>query len=156
MATRPWREIRRPLSPEREAQIQADIAAELARMKLAELRKARQLTQTTVAAILGIAQGDVSKLERRTDAYVGTLRNYIEALGGRLRVMAEFPDAEPPPARPRGTSVKFGTGDARSTEGGYFLNRAQNVSRRIASTAKTTTVVAATASSASDIASLPS
>ena len=64
-------------------------------MKLPELRRARQLTQKTVAEVLGIAQGDVSKLERRTDAYVGTLRNYIEALGGRLRVTAEFPDTEP-------------------------------------------------------------
>jgi transcriptional regulator with XRE-family HTH domain len=57
--------------------------------------KARQLTQKTVADILGIAQGDVSKLERRTDAYVGTLRNYIEALGGSLRITAQFPDADP-------------------------------------------------------------
>jgi transcriptional regulator with XRE-family HTH domain len=95
MATRPWREVRRPLSPKREAQIQAEIAAELSRMKLPELRKARQLTQKTVADILGIAQGDVSKLERRTDAYVGTLRNYIEALGGSLRITAQFPDADP-------------------------------------------------------------
>lgn len=95
MPTKPWREIRRQLSPEREAQIQAQIEAELARMKLPELRRARQLTQKTVADLLGIAQGDVSKLERRTDAYVATLRNYIEALGGKLRVMAEFPDADP-------------------------------------------------------------
>jgi predicted XRE-type DNA-binding protein len=95
MATRPWREIRRPLSPEREAQVQARIAAELSRMKLPELRKARQLTQKTVADILGIAQGDVSKLERRTDAYVATLRNYIEALGGSLCITAQFPNANP-------------------------------------------------------------
>ncbi|HEV3089544.1 MAG TPA: XRE family transcriptional regulator [Candidatus Elarobacter sp.] len=95
MPTKSWRQIRRELSPEREAQIQADIEAELARMKLPELRRARQLTQKTVADLLGIAQGDVSKLERRTDAYVATLRNYIEALGGKLRIMAEFPDAEP-------------------------------------------------------------
>ena len=95
MPTRPWREIRRQLSPDREARIQSEIRAELARMKLPELRRARQMTQKTVAGVLGIAQGDVSKLERRTDAYVGTLRNYIEALGGRLRVMAEFPDTEP-------------------------------------------------------------
>ena len=95
MATRPWREIRRPLSTQREAQIQADIAAELSRMKLPELRRARQLTQKAVANILGIAQGDVSKLERRTDAYVATRRNYIEALGGSLRITAQFPNADP-------------------------------------------------------------
>lgn len=94
MPTRPWREIRRPLSPEREARIEADIETALARMKLPELRRARQLTQKAVADLLGMAQGDVSKLERRTDAYVGTLRNYIEALGGRLRITAQFPDAE--------------------------------------------------------------
>jgi transcriptional regulator with XRE-family HTH domain len=95
MPTRPWRAIRRPLSPEREAKIQADIEAEIARMKLPDLRKARALTQQSVANVLGIAQGDVSKLERRTDTYVGTLRGYIEALGGRLRILAEFPGSSP-------------------------------------------------------------
>jgi transcriptional regulator with XRE-family HTH domain len=95
MPTRPWRAIRRPLSPEREAKIQARIEAEIARMKLPELRKARALTQQSVADVLGIAQGDVSKLERRTDTYVGTLRSYIEALGGKLRIVAEFPGSAP-------------------------------------------------------------
>ncbi len=48
-----------------------------------------------MADILGIAQGDISKLERRTDVYVRTLRRYIQAAGGRLRILAEFPGAEP-------------------------------------------------------------
>jgi hypothetical protein len=42
-----------------------------------------------------MSQGDVSRLERRTDAYVSTIRRYLEAAGGRLRILAEFPDAEP-------------------------------------------------------------
>jgi transcriptional regulator with XRE-family HTH domain len=95
MPTRPWREIRRPLSLKREAEIKVQIESELARMKLPELRRIRQLTQQSVGDLLGIAQGDVSKLERRADAYVGTLRSYIEALGGRLRILAEFPESEP-------------------------------------------------------------
>jgi transcriptional regulator with XRE-family HTH domain len=95
MTTRPWREIRRPLSPKREAQIRAKIDAEIARMQLPELRKARALTQQNVADVLGIAQGDVSKLERRGDAYIGTLRSYVEALGGKLRILAEFPESGP-------------------------------------------------------------
>jgi transcriptional regulator with XRE-family HTH domain len=95
MTTRPWREIRRPLSSAREPQIQANIEAEIARMKLPELRKARALTQQNVADVLGIAQGDVSKLERRGAAYIGTLRSYVEALGGKLRILAEFPESDP-------------------------------------------------------------
>ena len=64
-------------------------------MHLPEIRRAREMTQQTLAQTLEIAQGDVSKLERRTDAYVSTLRNYIEAMGGTLRIVAEFPEADP-------------------------------------------------------------
>ncbi len=98
MPTRPWREMRERLSkltPEQRASIDAEVLAEVARMKLHELRKARRYTQQTVAEILGIAQGDVSKLEHRTDAYVGTLRKYVQALGGTFRIVAQFPDAAP-------------------------------------------------------------
>jgi transcriptional regulator with XRE-family HTH domain len=98
VTTKPWREIRAErskLSPAERAAIDQEVRAEIARMKLPQIRRARTLSQETVADILGIAQGDVSKLERRTDVYVRTLRRYVEATGGRLRIVAEYPDAEP-------------------------------------------------------------
>jgi hypothetical protein len=98
MATKPWREIRAErskLTQEQRDAIDAQVLADVSRMHLPELRKARQLTQETVAELSQMAQGDVSKLERRTDAYIGTLRRYVRALGGNLRILAEFPDSEP-------------------------------------------------------------
>jgi transcriptional regulator with XRE-family HTH domain len=98
MPTKPWREIRQTrskLTPEERARIDAEVIADVQRMRLPELRKARQLSQATLADLLCMSQGDVSRLERRTDVYVSTIRRYLEAAGGRLRILAEFPDAEP-------------------------------------------------------------
>jgi len=61
---------------------------------LGELRRARQLTQETLAETLGMSQSEVSKVERRTDLYVSTLRRYIEAMGGELQIFARFPNGE--------------------------------------------------------------
>ena len=57
-----------------------------------QLRKARELTQTRIAEELHMGQGDVSKLERRTDMYVGTLASYLQAVGAHLEIRAVFPD----------------------------------------------------------------
>lgn len=83
------------LSAERLAEADAEANLELAQMHLAELRKALHFTQQSIAANTGMAQGEVSRIERRTDAYVSTVRSYIEAMGGKLRLIAEFPDGEP-------------------------------------------------------------
>ena len=61
-------------------------------MSLHQLRKARELTQARIAEDLHIGQGDVSKLERRTDMYVSTLANYLQAVGADLEIRAVFPD----------------------------------------------------------------
>ena len=61
-------------------------------MPMHELRRAKQLSQVQLAALLKIKQGSVSKLERRTDLYISTLRRYIEAMGGNLELRANFPD----------------------------------------------------------------
>ena len=63
-------------------------------MPLDELRKARQMTQAKLAQSLGVNQGEVSKIEHRTDLYLSTLSEYVEALGGRLEIRAVFPDRE--------------------------------------------------------------
>lgn len=61
-------------------------------MPLNELRAARKLTQEKLAENLNVKQAAVSKLERRTDMYVSTLREFISAMGGELEITARFPD----------------------------------------------------------------
>lgn len=79
---------------------QAAIAQETERliaeeMTLRELRQARQRSQAVVGEILQINQAAVSKIERRTDMYVSTLRSFIQAMGGDLEIIAHFPDRPP-------------------------------------------------------------
>jgi transcriptional regulator with XRE-family HTH domain len=64
-------------------------------MTLQELRQARQLTQVRIAKALGISQDGVSRLEKRSDFLLSTLRKTVEAMGGNLSLVAEFPDREP-------------------------------------------------------------
>ena len=84
--------LRDKMSPERRARNQEAAAAMLAEMPLHELRRARELSQASLAKVLGVQQGTVSKMERRTDMYLSTLRSYIEAMGGDLVIEAKFPD----------------------------------------------------------------
>ncbi len=64
-------------------------------MTLQELRRAREMTQVRMAKNLGIAQKQISEIEKRTDMHISTLRRSIEAMGGKLSLIAEFPDREP-------------------------------------------------------------
>jgi transcriptional regulator with XRE-family HTH domain len=64
-------------------------------MTLAKLREARLRSQVQIAEKLGIKQAAVSRLERRTDMYLSTLRELITAMGGTLQITAEFPDRPP-------------------------------------------------------------
>ena len=71
----------------------AELIAE--EMTLQELRRAREMTQVKMAKKLGITQKQISEIERRTDMHISTLRRSIEALGGTLALVAEFPDRKP-------------------------------------------------------------
>ena len=93
MATK-WRDIRGTFSPEDEAEIEQDVLNAAAVMTLYQLREARSLTQVSLAKVLEVNQGAVSRMEKRTDMYVSTLRNFIQAMGGRLQVKAIFPEGE--------------------------------------------------------------
>ena len=64
-------------------------------MTLQELRRARKLTQTKLARSLGIAQKQISEVEKRTDMHISTLRRTVEAMGGELVLTAKFPDGAP-------------------------------------------------------------
>jgi len=80
-----------PQQRERSRKIAERLRAEMA---LADLRQARRLTQEDIAKILGNRQAAVSKIERRTDMHVSTLRRYVEALGGELEIIAHFPEGD--------------------------------------------------------------
>ena len=71
----------------------AELIAE--EMTLRELRKARKLTQVRLASRLGITQDGVSRLEKRSDLLLSTLREAVEAMGGNLSLVAQFPDRAP-------------------------------------------------------------
>jgi Helix-turn-helix domain len=75
--------------------VAAKLAAEDAAYEhsLRELRRARSLTQVELAKALGTTQPAVSEMESRTDLFISTLRNVVEAMGGHLHVFAEFDDA---------------------------------------------------------------
>ena len=88
--------IRKELSPARRKKVAARSAQLIAEeMTLPELRRARKLTQVRMAKELGIGQDGVSKLEKRADLMISTLRKTVEAMGGSLSLVAEFPDGNP-------------------------------------------------------------
>lgn len=62
---------------------------------LRELRKKQKCTQEDIAQLLGIKQENVSRLERRNNIHLSTLKDYIHALGGKLHLIVEFPNQEP-------------------------------------------------------------
>lgn len=87
-----FRDLTAGMSRERLERIEKRVQETLAEMPLHELRAARQLTQETLAETLHMSQANVSKVERRTDMYISTLRKYVEAMGGRLEITAHFDD----------------------------------------------------------------
>jgi predicted XRE-type DNA-binding protein len=97
---RNWRDVRADaaaeghLSEERVAAVTDVLRAQVRAHQLAEVRKSKHVTQKVVAAAMGVAQPRVSAIERGeiSATEIGTLRSYIEALGGRLSLVAEFDD----------------------------------------------------------------
>ncbi len=92
-----------------EARAQTLIEEELT---LRDLRHAQHLTQERMAELLGVEQENISRIERRSNLLLSTLTSYVEAMGGKLRLIAEFPDRKPvavalgdlsenPPVKPR-------------------------------------------------------
>jgi len=84
------------LSPDQRKKVEARAAELIAEeMTLRELRRARKLTQVRMARALGINQDSVSRLEKRSDLLLSTLRKTVEAMGGNLSLVAKFPDRAP-------------------------------------------------------------
>jgi transcriptional regulator with XRE-family HTH domain len=90
--TKKWSTLKASMSPSAQARVDARVRETLAAMALAEIRKAVGMTQAELAESLDVAQGSVSKVENQADMYLSTLRKYVHALGGELRLTAEFPD----------------------------------------------------------------
>ncbi len=89
-------DIIRKLTPGQRKKVEARAAQLIAEeMTLRQLRQACRLTQQKVAKSLRIGQEGVSKIERRSDLLISTLRDYVQAMGGQLSLVVEFPDREP-------------------------------------------------------------
>ncbi len=84
----------RALPTDRRARIEALADEMAAELHLSEIRKALSITQKDLAERTGLAQGEVSCFENAelTGAKIGTLERYVQALGGRLRLVAEMPN----------------------------------------------------------------
>ena len=84
------------LPAKRRARVNARAAEPIAEgMSLRDLRKALNRTQADIADRLGVGQDTVSRYEQRTDMLLSTLQNYIQAMGGKLTILAEFPNRRP-------------------------------------------------------------
>jgi len=90
--TKPYSILRGKMKPAARRKAAEKTKSLLAAMPLQELRHARNLSQVQLAQTLSVKQAAVSKLEKRTDMYVSTLRNFIKAMGGDLEIVAKFPD----------------------------------------------------------------
>ena len=84
-----WSDVKRTkLDPSRLERVQQRVEKELLEANLAELRQAVGATQVEAAEAANMTQSELSRLERRPDHLVSTLRRYVESLGGELEVTA--------------------------------------------------------------------
>ncbi len=87
-----FKTLREKMSPEARERSSRLAAKYRSQMPLDELREARAMTQQHLARILKVNQAAVSKMERRTDMYVSTLQDFVQAMGGELKITASFPE----------------------------------------------------------------
>lgn len=92
--TRPFAELaaEAKADPRRRARIAEYTRAIDDALSLGQLRREQGMAQGEVAGTLDVSQANVSRIEHEQDVYLSTLRNYVAALGGRLEVVAVFPD----------------------------------------------------------------
>jgi DNA-binding XRE family transcriptional regulator len=84
------------LAPDRRERIERRAAQLISEeLNLREVRRLRKLTQARLSRKLKIGQEGVSRIEKRSDLYLSTLRSYVEGIGGKLSLVVEFPDRAP-------------------------------------------------------------
>jgi DNA-binding XRE family transcriptional regulator len=94
--TRPLDDLMASFTPKQRAAIQARAQSLIEEeLTLRALRQAHDLTQERMAELLGVKQENISRMERRTDLLLSTMASYIEAMGGKLKLVAEFPNRTP-------------------------------------------------------------
>jgi transcriptional regulator with XRE-family HTH domain len=106
-------EILNEMPAERRARIDQLAQDMRAEMNLREVRRLRKLTQARLSKRLKIGQEGVSRIEKRSDLYISTLRNYVEGVGGKLKLVVELPDQ--PPVLLSGLGEDRGEGKAKKT-----------------------------------------
>lgn len=84
--------LRAKMTPEARAKAEEQTQILLREMPLQELRQARKMSQEEMAKNLHTRQSNVSRIEKRADMYISTLRSVIKAMGGDLEIVARFPD----------------------------------------------------------------
>jgi transcriptional regulator len=89
---KPYSTLRAKMSPEARAKAEEQTQQLLREMPLQELRQARKVSQEQMAKSLHTRQSNISRIEKRADMYISTLRNVIKAMGGDLEIVARFPD----------------------------------------------------------------
>lgn len=107
---------------ERIEQRAAELIAE--ELHLRELRHLRRLTQARLSKKLKIGQEGVSRIEKRTDLYLSTLRSYVEGVGGKLSLVVEFPDQPPVILAGLGEQERKGKNKAKKKAGSPAQSRA--------------------------------
>lgn len=94
-----WTDIKARVKPETRNRIESEARRLSGELHLSQLRKAKGLTQEAMAELLGVSQAEVSKMERRSELYIGTLKKFIEAMDGELVLAARFQDGIEVPIR---------------------------------------------------------
>ena len=108
-----FKELQAKMSPAARSRSEAKAERMIREMALDELRTALDLTQEQLAEVLHVRQAAISKVERRSDMFISTLRKIIEAMGGELEIRAilpggvvrinQFGELREPPTRPSAT-----------------------------------------------------
>ncbi|MBL8846805.1 MAG: helix-turn-helix domain-containing protein [Hyphomicrobium zavarzinii] len=94
---RPFKTLTKAFSPERRLRIdrtKAELLAGIEQATLADLREALKVSQEQLASALQRSQPAIAQMESRTDMKISTLRETIEALGGKLELLAHFPSGD--------------------------------------------------------------
>ena len=94
MMAKSFKELKDKMSPERREDVDNRTQTILISMALQELRQTRHLTQQELANILNVNQAALSKMENQSDMRVSTLRKLLSAMGGQMKIVAEFPEGE--------------------------------------------------------------
>jgi len=89
-----FRELEHKMSPPARARSEVKARKLIEEMPLSEMRAAREITQEHLARLLHVKQASISKLERRADMYISTLRGFVQAMGGELEITARFPEGD--------------------------------------------------------------